>query len=561
MRSLKIETKLLLAFAVLSVAACADGGATIFGLRGIRQGVDSLYTDALEGIRTGYQMNNLLADRRVAESEHILSSSEPEWRAAESAIQTASNSFDIAYRSFAETIRSDSSIELKAATELKELIQRYGEMERRMITESRADQDAAAQKIYRSEMKDVYDRAGKLLDDLIEIQNRDAKDAYDSVGVVQWNTFASSAGLSATLVLIALGAAFFVRRQVTSAIRGMTSAMGGLASGDLALKIPYVERQDEIGQMAGTLQVFKDALIANRKADEAAREEGERKTARAQKVDGLTNDFDRMVADLVGSLASSSSSLQQAAGGLTNSARATGRTTEGTVAVSQEVSQNVQSVASATEEIDSSLHEISRQVTEASRVAGDAVQQASASAESIASLSRSAARIGDVVKLITAIAEQTNLLALNATIEAARAGDAGKGFAVVASEVKALAAQTAKATEDIGVQVAEMQGATEATVETNKTISQTINLIAEISTAIAAAVEEQGAATKEISRNVNSVANLSSNVASSMEDISHKASETETAAKDVMTSAQTVSQVNTRLKSEVDRFLAAVQSA
>ena len=239
----------------------------------------------------------------------------------------------------------------------------------------------------------------------------------------------------------------------------------------------------------------------------------------------------------------------------------TRRLSNSTANASHEVSESIQSTAAATEEITSSVNEISRQVQESSRVARVAVEQAGKTDASINELSSAAARIGDVVKLITAIAEQTNLLALNATIEAARAGDAGRGFAVVASEVKALASQTAKATDEITAQIAGMQTATGASVETIREISGTINLISEISAAIAAAVEEQGAATQEIARNVQQAAELSARVATNITDVDRGNSETGAASTQMLAAAQSLSKESNHLQTEVRNFLATIRAA
>jgi methyl-accepting chemotaxis protein len=423
------------------------------------------------------------------------------------------------------------------------------------------DRDAEAQALYRGEMKDVYDRAGAVLDEILSIQDRDAAESYEiSNSLRRWILIASIMSVL-LMAAAAFGSMIYVRRQVTGSIKSTTSAMSKLASGDLSVEIPGAGRQDEIGEMAKTLQVFQGALVVKRAADEAAKIEASDKLARAQRVDTMTGDFNSAMGGLIGTLTSSADSLEDAAGRLSSSAQVTDKSTGEMVSASQEVSANIQSVAGATEEITSSVNEISRQVAEASRIAGEAVNQAQNNETSIAQLSQSASRIGDVIKLITAVAEQTNLLALNATIEAARAGEAGRGFAVVASEVKALAAQTSKATDQITAQIAEMQSSTDATVKANTEISRTINQISEISAAIAAAVEEQGAATSEIARNVQAAADQSSRVASGMNDVSRGASETDSASGQVLSSAKTVSQVSSRLKTEVERFLSTVQAA
>jgi methyl-accepting chemotaxis protein len=228
-------------------------------------------------------------------------------------------------------------------------------------------------------------------------------------------------------------------------------------------------------------------------------------------------------------------------------------------AASEEASTNVQSVASATEELSSSVNEISRQVQESARMATDAVGQARVTNDRVSELSKAASRIGDVVELINTIAGQTNLLALNATIEAARAGEAGRGFAVVASEVKALAEQTAKATGEIGQQITGIQAATQESVNAIKEISGTIERLSEISSTIAAAVEEQGAATQEISRNVQQAAHGTQQVSSNITDVQRGASETGSASSQVLSAAQSLSGDSNRLKLEVGKFLDSVR--
>jgi methyl-accepting chemotaxis protein len=264
---------------------------------------------------------------------------------------------------------------------------------------------------------------------------------------------------------------------------------------------------------------------------------------------------------IITSLSSASSELEGTARALSDNAGNTTRLATVVANASEDASNNVQSVASATEELASSVREISAQVQESNRIAASAVRQADETDSRINALSQAANRIGDVIKLITSVAEQTNLLALNATIEAARAGDAGRGFAVVAQEVKALAAQTAKATDEIGIQIAGMQTATQEAVGSIKMISSTIGKISEITGAISAAIEEQGAATQEISGNIQRTAAGTSQVAGTIAEVSYGANQTGAASSQMLSSAKQLSDSTTSLQVEIDGFLKSIAAA
>jgi methyl-accepting chemotaxis protein len=367
------------------------------------------------------------------------------------------------------------------------------------------------------------------------------------------------------IVTITIGVgllAFFIGRGVSRPLGAMTDAMRELASGKLDLVIPGAGRRDEIGAMASAVEVFKTNAIERLRL-EAEAKETEIRAAAQRKADmhRLADEFQSAVGTIIQTVSAASTELEAAATTLTHTAHTTQERSASVAAASEQASANVQSVASATEELGSSVNEISRQVQESSRIAIDAVKQAEKTDGRIVQLSHAAGRIGEVVKLITAVAEQTNLLALNATIEAARAGEAGRGFAVVASEVKALAAQTAKATDEIGTQIAGMQSATQDAVFSIKEISQTIGRISEIATTIASAVEEQGAATQEISRNVQQAAQGTSQVAVNISDVNDGASETGSASAQVLASAQSLSSDSNHLRLEVDKFLSTVRAA
>jgi methyl-accepting chemotaxis protein len=362
-------------------------------------------------------------------------------------------------------------------------------------------------------------------------------------------------------MIVGIGAAVVLVRDVSAGIKSIVGPMQALGEGDLAAQIPHQGEKTEMGVMADSLQVFKEALIAKKAADEAAARDAEAKIERGRRVDGITREFESMIGEIVETVSTASTQLEASAGTLTATAERSRELTTVVAAASEEASTNVQSVASATEEMASSVNEISRQVQESARMAGDAVDQARKTNDRVSELSKAAARIGDVVELINTIAGQTNLLALNATIEAARAGEAGRGFAVVASEVKALAEQTAKATGEIGQQIAGIQAATQESVGAIKEISGTIEKLSEISSTIAAAVEEQGAATQEISRNVQQAAQGTMQVSSNITDVQRGAGETGSASSQVLSAAQSLSGESNRLKLEVGKFLSSVRAA
>jgi methyl-accepting chemotaxis protein len=374
--------------------------------------------------------------------------------------------------------------------------------------------------------------------------------------------FAFTAVLLCASVMLA-GLSFWITfGRILKPLSAISVAMGGLANGDFTTVVPGTRRGDEVGEMARTVEVFKQngLEVERMRGDHAA---AERRADEQRKADmrKLADGFEAAIGEIVDTVSSAATELEASASTLTSTAERGQQLTTMVAAASEEASTNVQAVASATEELSSSITEISRQVQESARVAHEAVGQARVTTERVSELSRAATRIGDVVELINTIAGQTNLLALNATIEAARAGEAGRGFAVVASEVKALAEQTAKATGEIGQQIASIQTATEHSVDAIKDISGTIEKLSEISSTIAAAVEEQGAATQEISRNVQQAAEGTHQVSANITDVQRGASETGSASSQVLAAAQSLSGDSNRLKLEVGNFLDTVRAA
>jgi methyl-accepting chemotaxis protein len=368
-------------------------------------------------------------------------------------------------------------------------------------------------------------------------------------------------GLCIGLIGLSAGLGLVMIRSITRPVQAMTAAMGSLAAGDKSVDVMGADRKDEIGAMARAVQVFKDNMIkAEALEAEQARERAARE-ARAQKIESLTREFDAGVGAIVGAVSAAAAEMQTTAASMTATAEETSRQSAAVAAASEQASTNVQTVASAAEELSNSVAEIGRQVGASSAVAGKAVGEAERTNAMVKGLADAAQRIGTVTSLINEIASQTNLLALNATIEAARAGEAGKGFAVVASEVKSLANQTAKATEEIGAQIAAMQTATGETVAAIGSIGQTIGQVNEIATTIAAAVEEQGAATQEIARNVQQAAVGTQEVSSNITGVTQAAGETGAAAGQVLSAAGAPSQQAEALRSQVDRFLTAVRAA
>jgi methyl-accepting chemotaxis protein len=342
------------------------------------------------------------------------------------------------------------------------------------------------------------------------------------------------------VALLLIGAWVFSLFTVARPMRALSASMEELAGGNFAVVLPGLGRKDEVGDVAAAVEKFK--VVSEKKArDEAeAKMKQDQLAAQQRKADmvKLADQFEGAVGEIIETVSSASTELEASASTLTATAERSQELTTVVAAASEEASTNVQAVASATEELSSSVNEISRQVQESARMASEAVGQARTTNDRVGELSKAAARIGDVVELINTIAGQTNLLALNATIEAARAGEAGRGFAVVASEVKALAEQTAKATGEIGQQIAGIQAATNESVGAIREISGTIEKLSEISSTIAAAVEEQGAATQEISRNVQQAAQGTQQVSANITDVQRGATETGSASSQVLSAAQ-----------------------
>ncbi|TGE00085.1 methyl-accepting chemotaxis protein [Methylobacterium nonmethylotrophicum] len=361
----------------------------------------------------------------------------------------------------------------------------------------------------------------------------------------------------------ALGAAaaLWLSRSIVRPIGQLGAAMRALAAGDLSVAVPARERRDEIGGMARAVGVFQDALVAKAQSDAEAAAAAEAAAERARRLGALTAEFDGTMSSSTQDLTRAADTMQGTAESMSAAAARTNARSAEVAEAAARTSANVETVAAATEEMAISIREIARQVAHSAEMAAGAVGRARETDATIAALSAGAERIGEVVTLIQGIAGQTNLLALNATIEAARAGEAGRGFAVVAQEVKQLAGQTAKATEEIGDQIARIQDATREAVAALQAIGGVIGEMSEIATGITAAMEQQGAATQEIARNVGEAAQGTQVVSTGIRDVRRDAEGAGEAAARVLAAAEALAGTATGLRGEVDAFLDGVKAA
>ena len=372
--------------------------------------------------------------------------------------------------------------------------------------------------------------------------------------VLQLVLLASAFGLT-------FGAMMAVGRRVIKPLHNMRDAMLKVASGDLTVDTGYTERRDEIGALAGALETFKQQAEDKLRIEHQERERNAGAATRQQAIEAYVGEFESMVRQTLHELGDASNQMRTTSAGLSAVSRQTNERVQIAEKASGEASMSVDNVASASQQLSTSIDDISRQAAHAAGIASRAVDRARETDGTVQGLAKTAARIGEVVGLINTIAAQTNLLALNATIEAARAGEAGRGFAVVASEVKSLASQTAKATEDISEQIADIQKVAGDAIDAIKGIGSIIGEVNEVATAIAAAVQEQGAATQEITRSTQHAAQGTKNVSDNITGVKADADAGAAAAENVKLASQTLETQSQQLGNQVTQFLGNIRAA
>jgi methyl-accepting chemotaxis protein len=560
MNSISIKTALTALFALMIVLIGGMGYLAVTRLGHVNDNVEEFARNWLPSVDTLGQINSNLGDYRYLEGEHIISNSPEEKAAREKELAGVEEEFKKNIAAFQKL--ADTDAERRSFGDFNGKWSAYLQDHRKLLELSRANNEAEAEKLYVGALGKLYDEMNTLVDEMLTSNRagavRSASDAAAEYVETRWETFLI-VGAGLVLAIAAMIYSFF---GVSRPIEQITGSMTVLAKGDTSKPIPFGDRQNEIGSMAGAVQVFKDNMVRARELEKEAeaakvRAEADRKREMAQMAD----QFERAVGGIVNAVSNAATELQSAAQALSSSASETTHQSTIVAAASEQASANVRTVAAAAEELSGSVREISRQVSESANMASKAVHEAEQTTAQVSGLSAGAQKIGAIVDLINDIASKTNLLALNATIEAARAGEAGRGFAVVASEVKALAEQTSKATAEITGHIGAVQSSTDQAANAILGIGKTINDINHIASTIAAAVEEQGAATEEIARNVDQASQGTTEVNRNITGVNSAAETSSASAGQVLSSATELAQQSEKLRTEMQKFLATVRAA
>ena len=562
MKSISIKAALTSLFALMILLIGGLGYLAITKIASINENVEDFSARWLPARDLVARVNVGLGRVRGLEAQHMVSASTDEMSAVERKIAELSEQINRNISSIQGINLDDSSA--RSLETFRAKLAAYGTLQKRFLDISRKSSDNTQEtgKIYAGEMETAFKDMTGIIDTVRDSISESAKkEAVDSAHEYEDTRFLTLIAVAIGLV-VALGAMAFAFFGVSRPIDEMTRSMMTLAQGDATRPIPFVDRTNEIGAMAGTVQVFKDNLIRSRELEAEAeagkvRAEGDRKRAMTQMAD----QFEHAVGGIVTAVSDAATELQAAAQALSSSSSETSHQSTIVAAASEQAAANVRTVAAAAEELSGSVREISRQVGQSSNIAEKAVLEAQQTTAQVSGLSAGAQKIGAIVDLINDIASKTNLLALNATIEAARAGEAGRGFAVVASEVKALAEQTSKATAEITGHIGAVQSATDQAASAILGIGRTIGDINHIAATIAAAVEEQGSATEEIARNVDQAAQGTIEVTRNITGVNRAAETSSASAGQVLSSATELAQQAEKLRGEMRKFLATVRAA
>jgi methyl-accepting chemotaxis protein len=558
MANVKIGGKIMAAIGALLMIIIGLGIFSTIKLSAVNDKSTEIAKNWMPSIERLGELHTEMMRYRTREAGHILSIAPEAIAESEKLLAEAVELVEASLKEYEVLISSDEERAIYQAFLAER--EKYLVLSEEMLTLSRVNKNEEAAAIYSGASRQQFFAMAEPLKKLIKL-NHDGGEHASAMGD---EIFAQSRmlliGAMVAAAALAVGIGIVLTRGIAGPVNALSATMLLLAGGNKTVDIPGTDRGDELGGMAQAVQTFKDNMIEADRLRSAQEAEQQRQLERAKQMEQAVSGFDRAIGEVVNAVSSAATELEGTARSMQQTADQTSQQSSTVAAAAEEMTQNVQTVASATEELTASISEIANQVTESTRIVGDAVGQANDTNAKVRSLAEAAQKIGDVVNLINDIAGQTNLLALNATIEAARAGEAGKGFAVVASEVKTLATQTARATDEIGTQIRAIQDATSSSATAIAGITQTIGRVSEISTTIASAVEEQGAATQEISRNVQQAAQGTTEVTTNIVQVTNGSQKTSTAAGQVLAAASELSRSGERLRGEVETFLRTVRS-